>query len=356
MFAMLSMMFVLMQSCGRSQEQTGTEQVTLRLCVIDSIDSNVDDSLQIWSITTVCSNPSGGYFILDAASLCVHLVGEDNEATTLIRGGEGPGKLQAPQSMCVTPWGDLLVGDAMKREVMSFSLDGCYEGPFMHSARYVPAPISVRSDSTLVGAMQGIQMDEETVITYRIAVFGDSLVEEYELLSREWVWPDPAVYAEAPLTSFSAGSQGAIFVCGNNTIYHVDVFSESGMLLGQIDRSDVPRMEKTPEEIEEERAAFDIWLRQDAAYTGGYEPYPYRQVLQLAGVDSQQRLWVRRLDVGDRICCDLWSQTGEYLGCAELPWDDASTPVDCVVDAGGIYLTSAQSAENVVVYRLQECN
>ena len=345
--------FLPIQSCDDARDRPAPGSPAYRLVVLDSAGPSLEGGLEmIGSIDALCSNPSGGFFLLDAASMCVRLIGEDGSISTLIRGGEGPGELQAPQSMSVTPWGTLLVADAMKREVMSFSLDGSYEGPFMRSARYVPAPITARSDSTLVGAMQDLQMQEQPVISYRIAVFGDSMTTECELLSRDWIWPDPAVYAEAPLMSYSAGPQGSIFVCGDCTVYRIDIFSDSGVLLGRIDRSDVPRVEKTPGEVEEERASFEAWLRQDAAYAGGYEPHPFRQIVQLAGVDSLQRLWVRRLDVEDGILCDLWSGNGEHLGSASLPWDGSANPVDCVVDAGGVYLTSAQSSDGVRVYRL----
>ena len=323
------------------------------LVVIDSYGSELGDSLNmIGAIGAVRSSPGGGILVLDRGSSCVRRFGEDGEAAILIPAGIGPGELELPQAMCATPWGRILVCDAMKHQIMTFMLDGTFEGVFMTSQRYVPYAIIPRIDSSFVGSLSGLDMGDRAVMSYEVSLYRDSLVPEVTFFKDEWVFPDADIYTETSLIDFCCGFSGPVYVCPDITSYHIDIYTDEGVLIGAIERSDIARRPKTTDEIDRERSEWDVWLRQDEAYAGDYEPYPFKPVIQIAGVDSLLRLWVRLEDSEGAVRFDIWDGQGRLVGNAIIPWDTESIPVYSSVDTGGVFLITDEDADEVKVFRL----
>jgi hypothetical protein len=284
-----------------------------RLFAADSFGVEFGDSVaMIGSIDDFCYHPSGSVVVLDRAALTIRVFPQNGESYLIGRNGEGPGEFLFPHAVCVLPDGRVLVSDEMKREVLSFDTDGNYLGSYFTTDRYVPYEMFPVDSTSITGSMLNLDMgEEEVVVSFFIGRFDSASQPSAVYFSRQWEWPDPSMYTEIDLFGFVASPDGKVFVAEDNTVYSVTVYSPSTSELQTIECTDVNRIAKTEVEIQEEIDVFEEWAVQDQAYTGGYTPVPYRQLISLTGIDADGNLWIERLDSENEYRFDVWSSAGE---------------------------------------------
>lgn len=304
-------------ACFSSQE---VEQFTdyavpdYNLCVADSFGVEFGDSLHmIGSIDDFCFHPNGSILILDRAALCVRVIPSDGEPFFISREGEAPGELLFPQSMCAQQDGTILVADEMKRKVLAFNPSGSFQGNYFATDRYVPYRMYSVDSASVVGSMLDLQMGDPIFFSFYIGRFDEDSIPSVRYTTLQWEWPAPELYTDIELIDFVAGAKGYVYYTQDNTSYLISVFSPEGEEVALIVNPEVSRISKTPKEIEEEIEYFESWARQDQAYTGGYEPSPYHQLISLIGVDAEGNLWVERHGNEDGHHFDAWDDSGNLV-------------------------------------------
>lgn len=343
--------------CGSPPGEQGQSQDTgvpdHSLCVVDSFGVEFGDSLRmIGSIDDFCTHPDGSVLILDRASMCVRVIPRMGEPYLISREGEGPGELLFPMSMCAMQDGTILVADPMKLAVMEFTPEGVYEGDLFTTDRYVPNRMFQVDSASITGSMMHLEMGDQVFFSFYIGRFDGDSLPSVKYMTMSWEWPAPELYSEIEGIDFTAGAEGRVFIAPDNTSYLVSVFDPMGEELFRIENTDLERLEKTPEEIEDEIEYFESWASEDQAYTGGYEPPPYRRLISLAGVDPQGNLWIERLDAEAGHSFDVWDDTGDLLFTASLSgFDDIDLSFS--VDRHGILAAVVDSEHYPRVFRLE---
>lgn len=356
--AILVIMISLSGSCeSDDQEPAISNSITIpeyEISIADSFGVELGDSLNmIGSINGLCNHPDGSILLLDRSSLRIRVITTEGDSYLISRRGDGPGELLLPQAICALHDGRILVSDEMKQEVMSFDIAGNYLGSYFTTDRYVPLSMYPLDSSSIAGLMMKLEMsDEEIIFSSIIGRFDASSIPSVVFNSREWIWPAPEMYTEINLIDFTADCEGNVFIAVDNTEYHISVYTPNGTELLQIERDDVNRMPKSPEEIQAEIDDFEEWAVQDQAYTGGYEPSPFYQLISLAGTDAEGNLWVVRHDSDIDYLFDIWNRSGDMIYTARLYRNEKDPGLFFSVDQIGIIAAISNSSRFERVYTL----
>jgi hypothetical protein len=351
-------MLSLSGSCGPdNQEPQIPNSNTIpeyEISIADSFGVELGDSLNmIGSINGLCHHPDGSILLLDRSSLRIRVILTEGDPQLISRRGNGPGELLLPQAICALHDGRILVSDEMKHEVMSFDISGEYLGSYFATERYVPYYMHPVDSSSIVGMILKLEMsDEEIVLSSIIGRFDTSPIPSVVFHSCEWIWPAPEMYTEIALIDLAADREGNVFIAADNTEYHICVYAPDGEELLQIGRDDVSRMPKTTDEIQAEIDDFESWAVQDEAYTGGYEPSPFYQLISLAGTDAEGNLWVVRHDSDIDCLFDVWSPSGDLMYTARLSRNENDPDLIFHVDQLGIISATNYACQFQRVYIL----
>ena len=330
-------------SCGSPEQQDEANVITIphyQLVSTGSYGVETGDSLNmIGSINDLCYHPDGSILILDRAAMMVRLV-DEGQVTIICHAGAGPGEMLFPQSVCCLSDGNILVADEHQKEVMKFNTAGDYLGSYFNTDRYVPHRMFPVDSSSIEGAILDLQMgDGQIIFAVNFARFDSDSIPSVIYKRIEWEWPAPEMYTELEMMQYTAAPDGTFYLTTDNTEYSISIYSPAGELTDSICQTDVPRIRKTDQEIEEEIASFEERAAQDQAYTGGYQPCPCYQIISLAGVDSEGNLWIERLD-GDQETdgCrfDIWDSSGNLVYTASYEEPEARSEIIFHVDQYGI--------------------
>ena len=207
--------------------------------------------------------------------------------------------------------------------------------------------------SSIVGSMLNLEMGERILISFYIGRFDSDSTTSVVYNSVQWEWPAAEMYTDIELMEFVASPQGNVFFAQDNTSYLISAYSPEGEEIYRIENPEVNRIPKTPEEIEEEITQFESWAKVDQAYTGGYEPSPYHQLISLAGVDADENLWIKRNDSDDGYKFDVWNAAGDLLFTAGFPASENDPYIRFSVDQYGILAAIANSEHFPQVYKLE---
>ena len=213
---------------------------------------------------------------------------------------------------------NILLADEMKQAIMTFDPSGSYLGDYFTTDRYVPYRMYPVDSTSIVGSMLDLEMGDQIFFSFYIGRFDVDSLPSTTYSTLQWEWPAPQMYTDIECMDFAAGIDGRVFLTQDNTAYYISVFSGDGEELFSIENSEVDRIPKTSEEIEEEIEYFESWAREDQGYTGGYEPSPYHHLISIAGVDSQGNLWVERFGNDTVHQFDVWDDTGNLLYTASF--------------------------------------
>ena len=356
--AILGIMIFLSGSCGSdNQEPALSDEITVteyEISIADSFGVELGDSLNmIGSINGLCHHPDGSILLLDRSSLRIRVIPTEGDPQLISREGDGPGELLSPQAICALHDGRILASDEMKREVMAFDISGEYLGDYFTTDRYVPFVMYPVDSSSVVGSMIGMEMNSDGVVISSVVERFDEASEPSVVFnSHEWNWPAPEMYTEIGLMDFTADHEGKVFIAPDNTEYLILVYDPDGDELLQIERLDVNRIAKTQEEIQQEIDEFEEWAVQDQAYTGGYEPSPFHQLISLAGTDAEGNLWVVRHDSEIDCLIDVWSPSGSLIHTARLRRSENDPDLIFSVDRYGIVAATYDSYQFQRVYML----
>ena len=327
----LALAIAVITGCGGGETEPISEHVQeieerVSIVITDSIGVELGDSNYVFaSIDALAHGPDGNIYVLDRGACCVKVYSPVGEFIRRIsREGNGPGEITMAFSMAVLGDGRVSICAPMQGGIHNFLPDGEWEGL---SAEFTNNP-----PMNMVGA------DSNAYISLKLTVdvVDGELISEF-LIGRYEEDNEPSViYYETEFqfdptdltgllnqTLFSheyfADRSGNVYLSQYSTEdYIVNVFDRDGNQILHIEK-DVPRVEKSPEEIQEEKAWMEAWLRNIGAQgvVIEYNPEPYRWTISDIGCDSQGRIWVRR---GTELSpvFDVYDAQGNSLFVAEV--------------------------------------
>ncbi|PIE53340.1 hypothetical protein CSA37_02030 [Candidatus Fermentibacteria bacterium] len=345
-------------SCGNdarepsssTASQSGIQDVTLE--IRDTLKVPPGDFIA--NVADVCGHPELGILVLDNIALSVRYSSNNGSSATMCEGGSGPGELLYPLSIACFSDGRFLIADEMKNEVMIYSQQGEYVDTCLLTEWYVPYKM-ITYDSAIVCDL--VELDYSADIpeyTYSVRKYVDGeFIPQHVYAELRWDWDSSDFYTDIEMFDFTASHNRDIYIAKDVSRYLIEVFSPSGEFRYLINRSDVPRLPKSDQVIQDETAEFERWARQDQAYMGGYQPSSCYPVIELAGVDSEGNLWVRRLDLASgNIVFDIYDSDGSLFGCAELPIGQYSEKLQIKIDQYGMYASTTDESDNAAVYSI----
>jgi len=362
-------------ACGGSEAPEGGEETTdrrpdtLQLAPDDSIGVLMGDSNYVFgTIGEAVLTTDGDIAVLDETGACVKVYDREGSFLRRIgRRGSGPGELLVPGGLAVLSDGSFAVMDARRGGVHRFLADGTYDSLYIDFEGDGAPQWAWGVDSmAFVANYLDDEMGEGSIeMVSMVARWRDH--REPEVVYWEHRFPyrpedmgsflDNALFSSA----FTAGRDGRVYVAPISTSeYRINVYGPEGDSLGVITR-DMPRVRKTPEEMEEERRLITDILRERGVREemNRYEPDPYRWLIQPQGlgVDGLGRLWVLN-GAAEETVMDVYSPQGEHVAVVRLEGIlEADGGMGIVkVQADAILAWSLQAADypKLYVYGLPE--
>jgi len=346
-------------SCGTDTPAAGNQNEIqipeYQLAVTDIYGVEAGDSLNmIGSINDICYHTDGSFLVMDQAALCIRRI-HDGEVTFISQAGSGPGELNLPTSICCMENGTILIGDEGKREVMQFSSDGEYLGPFFTTDRYGPRRMYPIDSTSFTGVLYDLQFQEQSALfTINFGRFEADPVPVLVFDSWQFEIPDPTAYNKVFAMDYAGAPDGSFCIALDNTQYSISIYSPEGELSSSINRPDVACIPKSEEEIEDEITEFERYAVNDQSYTGGYEPCPNHTLISLAGVDSDGNLWVERHDAETGCRFDVWDLSGNLVQTVSYQGVGSDSDMLFHVDQYGFLagITDDESFPQVLVMEL----
>ena len=341
---------VLIFGCGGGESEPISVDVQeieerVSITITDSIGVEIGDSNYVFaSIDALAHGPDGNIYLLDRGAACVRVYSPGGEFIRRIsRQGNGPGEITAAFGMAVLGDGRISICAPMQGGIHNFLPDGEWEGL---SAEFTNNP-----PMNMVGA------DSNAYIALKLTVdvVDGELISEFLIGRYEEDNEPSALYYETEFQfdptdltgllnetlfshEFFADRSGNVYLSKYSTEdYIVNVFDRDGNQILQIEK-DVAQVEKSPEEIQEEKTWMETWLRSIGAQgvVIEYNPEPYRWTITDIGCDGLGRIWVRR---GTELApvFDVYDAQGNSLFVAEVEGigDDAQF-WNFVIDEYGI--------------------
>jgi len=253
----------------------------------------------------------------------------------------------------------ILVIDKGKRCISRFSLSGEYLNADTPVGMFEPYGVFGLANGDIVSMVLGFQMSEadEVELFINAGRYNDSLECLTEYYYRTWLPPYNGIYSAISTIRYCTGPDGPVFFCTDLSEYKVAILGTDGEVIGEIFRPEMERVPRSSEEIEEIRQWQQEKMGREFLFQGRNDPNPYKPLIQLAGVDSLNRLWVWKLrDALDGyIRFDIWNEAGELVEQAEIEWPENREPVVPCVDSGGVLLRTTEEASVVKIYELVLC-
>ena len=294
--------------CGGEREEgavaapSAEDVAGAELRVVDSIGVEVGDSLYMFgAIEDLVHAPDGNIVVHDRAYSRIMVYSPEGEFIRQIgRQGSGPGELSMTAFMGITGDGNIYVTQrgAMDR-FDYFSGEWIEEYP----RGMAPPPFCLRglSDSSYLGVFLQFAEDDEGVgLDIGVASFEPGPFRPVRKYLTDHSVMDPndaAGFLDRIWFGYNIafdGSEETIYIARRSTEnYEIIGFSIEGEQVFRLER-DLPRVERTEEEMDAER---DFRLAQlESMDAGGmdYQADPYRPFIAGLGVDGEGRIWVRR--------------------------------------------------------------
>lgn len=348
----------LISACTSGSDDPNQPNQSLRtesgLVVVDSFGVEIGDSLNmIASIDGCFTSSDGSIVLLDATARKVRVIPENGEPYCFGRSGQGPEDLLNPKNMCLMPDDRILISDDRKFVLMQFDISGSFLGNYLESDWKVPEHCLPIDSNSVVGSVFDVEFDGDEILAlnYYVGRFDSSPVPSIRYIEVRYELTDPRMYTQMDIVDYCVDPSGQVYILPDHTNYLIKVLTSDGEEQDCIN-PEVTRLAKTDEEIDNELSEFEeshVW---DRAYTGGYEPLPYRQLIDLVGVDSEGNLWVQRMDKENMFFFDLWDSSGDYLDSVIADKFTANPDLEFHVDPNGILGIVSNSDVYSRVYRL----
>ncbi|RKZ10439.1 hypothetical protein DRQ25_02930 [Candidatus Fermentibacteria bacterium] len=321
---------VMLSACGErgsdiSQVTPAETEERVSIAIVDSIGLEIGDSDYVFAnIMALEFGPDGNIYVLDRGAFSVPVYSSTGEFIRRIANqGSGPGELLMPFAMAVLGDGRVAVCDPMQGGVNSFSSEGQWEGVSAEFNNNPPMRMSGADSNAFVALKLTIEFEGPPVTVFTIGRYEEDS-EPTAIYYRDEFPFDPEDLTELLnrtlfSAEYTADRDGNVYLAPMSTEdYIVQVFDRDGNLTLEFQR-EMDRVEKSAEEIAEEKLWMEAWLTSIGAQGVliEYEPNPYRFMTSDIGYDSQNRIWVRR---GTELIpvFDVFDMDGELLFTAEV--------------------------------------
>ena len=321
---------VLLSACGdrgsdTSQVSPQETEERVSIDIVDSIGIELGDSDYIFAnIMAIEYGPDGNIYVLDRGAHSVLVYSPGGEFIRRIANqGSGPGELLMPLAMAVLGDGRVAICDPMQGGINSFTAEGQWEGVSAEFNNNPPMGMTGADSNAFVALKITIEFDEAATTSFTIGRYEED-PEPTAFYYEDSFSFDPEDLTEILnrtmfSTEFAADRDGNVYLTPMSTEdYTVRVFDKDGNLILEFQR-EVDRVEKSEDEIAEEKRWMEAWLTSIGAQGVliEYNPNPYRYMTSDIGYDSQNRIWVRR---GTELVpvFDVYDMEGELLFTAEV--------------------------------------
>jgi len=363
----LSLIFIL-SGCGEETAPSqNTESFTPDTIIVlpsDTIGILLGDTNYIFgTIGDVMFSSEGNIEVLDETACCVKVFDPSGEFILQMgREGSGPGEFLHPGGMVLLSDGATGVLDQPTGGFHRFNADGLFDSLAIDfQGQPVPQWAWGVDSEAFVGAYVNVDMvDDVLMSSYIVGRWEDS--PEPAVIYYEHSFPfDPqdmtGFLTNTFLSTAYAGERdGTVYVASvSSDQYHIDILDAEGTLQSSISR-DMPRIEKTPEELEDETALFRAILLERGVpeYMIDFQPDPYRWMIapQGLGADGSERVWVVNA-AADQHVIDVYSRDGEHLAIVRI--EGVSDPdelefINFKIQPQGILAYSMQDEEYPKVF------
>ncbi len=326
--------FVLLFTACGSEEQSApvadadrAGEVAVRSIVItDSIGVELGDPDYLFgSIEAVDHTTSGNILVLDRpACSVVEYTPEGEFVQRMGRSGSGPGEFLNPLAMTRLSDERVAIFDLNNGGLFTYLPDGIYEGktPVLYNEPILFLSPSI--ENSFIGTINSWDfVDEELVVTASVARFGldsEEPLTVYWENAFTWDFQDISILLKGSYfaRTWTSDRRGNVFVAPRSPDeYIINGFTAQGEPTITIEL-DIDPVEKTADEIADEAY---FWNRraESMGSTGpfNYQPDENRWMVHSMGIDSEERLWVRR-GTEETPTFDVFDIEGNYLFKVEL--------------------------------------
>jgi hypothetical protein len=227
--------------------------------------------------------------------------------------GQGPGELNQPVGIQITPDKELLIEDALNRRFAYFALDGTFLRSQSVADKLSLVNVALDSQGNVVGREL---VPSEKQITWHVKKYDNDLKPLFSIDTVEFQNPmegkiNPFLY----LFFYMLGKDDHIFY-GNPAEYEIKVFDPEGKLVRKIvkEYDPVKVTEKDKEEILERIPDVGFGIKERMEFP---EIFPAYQFFTL---DEEDRIFVRTFRRGkgeDEYFIDVFDPEGRYI--SEFP-------------------------------------
>jgi len=363
----LALAFIL-SGCGEdadpSEDSGSITPDTIIIQPSDTIGILMGDPNYVFgTIGDVLYTSEGRIEVLDETACCVMVYDRSGEFILQMgRDGSGPGELLHPGGMVLLSDGTTGVLDQPTGGFHRFNTDGSFDGLAIDfQGQPVPQWAWGVDGEAFVGAYVNVDMVDDVLMSSFIVGRWETSPEPAVIYHENSFPFDPQDMSGFLTntflsTAYAADRDGVVYAAPvSSDEYRIDIFDADGNLESSISR-DMPRIGKTPEEIEDEKALFNAILLERGVpeYMIDYQPDPYRWLIapQGLGADGAQRIWVVN-GAADQHVIDVYSRDGEHLAIVRI--DGVSDPdvmefINFKVQPQGILAYSMQDEDYPRIY------
>jgi len=316
------------------------------LVVVDSIGVELGDSNYVFGSIEAVSHTSGGnILVLDRPACSVLEFTSDGEFVRRMgRRGSGPGEFLNPVSMVRLGDGRIAILDTNLGGFFTFLPDGTYQGMALELAGEPLLFVTPSIGNTFIGTINFWETAlDEFVVNPVVGRFGFDSIEPLTIYWQDffsWDFQDitPLIKGAYFARTWASNRNGLVYVASRSPEeYIVQGFSATGEPSVTIEL-DIEPVIKTQEEIAEE--AYFWNRRAESMGSSGpfnYQPDEYRWMIHSMGIDSEERLWVRR-GTEETPTFDVFDAEGNGLFMAEVAGISGSGGLfwEVIVDEFGI--------------------
>jgi len=363
---------MILGGCGNEEANSEPGEISdsaeqmVELTITGTIGVELGDSNYVLgSVQQIDHDLDGNILVLDRSACCVRVYNPSGEFIRQISNeGDGPGEIRNPMSMTVVGDGRVFVETPFSGGMHAFTTEGEWLGivtPFYSN----PPMNTIGADSNAYVAIR-LEVAPTENGDLGVTTFIGRYEETEEPVVKYWEYEFP--FERDNLTAllentvlghvFTADRSGNVFMAElTSEKYLVQGFRADGELFLEIEK-DAERVEKTPQEIDDEEVYVIAYLESIGA--GGvaleFDPAPYRNTISEIEVDGEERIWVRRGTVRQPVF-DVYDFNGEKLFTATVPdaGDDADL-WDFNIDEQGIiaFSINPELFQQIYIFDLPE--
>lgn len=361
-------LFVL--GCGGNTEtdtsqpaEAGAEEEMVELEITATIGVELGDSNYVLgAVQRIDHDAEGNILVLDRSACCVRVYSPEGVFVRQISNhGSGPGELMNPLDMTVLQDGRIIVETPWSGGLHGFTSEGEWLGLLTPFYNNPPMGTVAADDSAYIASRLEVIPDESGEIICNAFIGRYELGELPVITYWENTFPfDPNDLTGLLMNSvmgnvFTADRNGNVFMARQTSEeYRLEGFTSEGELFLEIER-DMERVEKTPEEIEDEEIYVESLIESMGANGVVIEwvPDTYRTMISDLDVDGDGRLWIRRGTSPEPVF-DVYDYQGNLLFTAYVPEAGIDSEYwDFNIDEHGIIAFSANPELFQQIYVLQ---